>query len=146
MASKKTAEPTEPQTFDEPPRRLEDVVVEKRILTENSFAVEWSNGWTNLIPERSLEKHFPVGAHVTVEMVRFSHLVGLKVAGVWVWRKSDADLREEMTEAEAVVAKVEAARASREEAAAAENAAVEASVAEATTENAAAEATVTKKR
>lgn len=89
MASKKTAEPTEPQTFEDPPRSLESVTVDSRTLTEKSLTVTWSNGWTYLIPDRSLEKHFPVGAHVIVETVLFSEVVGLKVAGVWVWRKSD---------------------------------------------------------
>jgi hypothetical protein len=110
MASKKTAEPTEPQTFDEPPRRLEDVTIDSRTLTDKSLTVTWSNGWSYLIPNRALEKHFPVGAHVTVETIRFTQVTGLKVAGEWVWRESDQERKaKEQVNAERIAAD-EAAR------------------------------------
>lgn len=81
-------------TYDTPPRRLEEVVVDDRKLTEKSLTVRWSNGWSYLIPSRELEAHFRVGTHVTVETINFSHVVGLRVNGVWVFRHSDQDLAE----------------------------------------------------
>lgn len=89
--TKKTTTPAADATYSEPARRLEAVTVESRTLTDKSLTVTWSNGWTYLIPERSLEKHFAVGTHVIVETIRFTQVTGLKVAGEWVWRESDQE-------------------------------------------------------
>jgi hypothetical protein len=78
-------------TYDTPQRRIEAVTVDKRNLTDDSFSVVWSNGWSYLIP-REHEKHFQRGTHVLVESINFSHIVGLRVNGAWVFRHSDQDL------------------------------------------------------
>jgi hypothetical protein len=86
--TKKSSTPPPEATFADPPRSTESVTVDRRKLGERLLEVTWSNGWTYGIP-REFEKHFATGTHVIVETIRFNQVVGLKVAGEWVWRQSD---------------------------------------------------------
>jgi hypothetical protein len=89
-------------TYDTPPRHLEAVTIENSdVASDRSYVtLTWSNGWSFGGCPVEHASALTVGTEAEVETVRFSTVTGIRVAGRWLYRKSDQDL---MAEHEAMV-------------------------------------------
>jgi len=82
------------ETFDERPRSIEEYVVESVYGSGERLSVSTTSS-TGFGIEREYAQALPAGTRFDLETVNFSRITGIRVAGEWLFRKSDQQLRRE---------------------------------------------------